>query len=49
VYVQKYSKASPFARDAVLKNPINSETVNKIKKWEKLGMGNQRHMKHGKI
>jgi hypothetical protein len=41
VYVQKYSKASPFARAAVLKNHINSETVlSKIHTlWEEVGKG----------
>jgi hypothetical protein len=41
VCVQKYQKASPFARAAVLKNCINNKSVlSKIKTlWEKLGKG----------
>ena len=51
MYVQKCNKASPFARAAVLRNPLSSETViSKIQTLqEKLGMGNRRHTKHDKI
>jgi len=55
VCVQKYSKASPFARAAILKNPISSKTVmRKIKiLWEKFGKEepktHETNMKHDRI